>query len=853
MEGLPSNLTGALDQIEQGGIISEVGPPVLMDSPFGSIACYQLREAQKFAIPWHLFGKVDVGDAFSNFTPIIVDVPAVGAEISVSPKFHPAVIRMLKNYWWQRADAQFVVRMAEPLGASHLFEITPSFIEDGAVTKGVRWKPTVASTISFDMPWEHHIKMRADNSKGNPFSGFDLKIKLIEDNSSKDIQGPFKMTIWSRFYNVFAAGYFESGSFELPAHFARNGISKPAPMASKPVYREFQSDDIPAEGVGDASGNTIDIQVEAPGDNLEVKPVESTQAVAKPMAYGTSKPNAGATSNRWYHWTTLNFGNDQLGKKVNIEFDPYRTLNSFGDGIFRSYNRNVYVVGESINGFARTLRAKFVSYKPPYLAGLFEINTQNSGNGDGGHSYFHELGGTPTEVPIAPTLFDNNNSGSSLAQTLLRPWIKCSSGQVRLSIRLLNYNSTTAAALSKVNVFINAQHVSFNVPLKPKKPIKTVTLEECERMYQNLLSDKIALKLEDFNVIANMLAIEPPSHRELQSDDMAIAPSAGLVPVESSLTYASDTEELDQDDFWVQIHNSNIKVGDMISIPIHMPAAVDILGNDGVSTIAEKFSRFGYAVPTTHNAFGPIIGQYKIVANLPATIRCNLAHVAISPDLDSELALRLFGLDSILGIAGSFIDTIGGGLINGLINTAGNIIGPILGIGGNKEESKPAPQETGSNIGGQIPMDRLLEMLLTALVPNSNTGTRPSHIMIQLLDLLSSSLTKAPESIPISVYVKLAPMGMKRNLFDRVDFTPTPPPKPTLMLTHEEGLDILSRLALSGKDKHFNHCLALTRLLMKRSSEINILDVLHAEQIDDAEAKQLLRSVALYTDMQLES
>lgn len=320
-----------------------------------------------------------------------------------------------------------------------------------------------------------------------------------------------------------------------------------------------------------------------------------------------------------------------------------------------------------------------------------------------------------------------------------------------------------------------------------------------------------------------------------------IAPVAGENPSDFiALTDQGTDDNIEQNENWLCVYKGSLIGEEPIVIPIDIPAIIDKYQDDGDNPIVETFRRFAHVIPTAEGQLGPVIGNYVIQIRLPTTHTANIAHICLPGDMNESSAELYFGLGSILSLATSVISSVGGPLLSTAFNTAnaatggimkpllgaaGSLIPPVLGAVGkliNPRKQTPA-DVMAPVIGGDLPIGRFLNLLKAV---NVNEAAEPSlpNLALQVIDKFFPSGAYADEPIPFSVYIKLADVGMEREVFDReIVYEPTPP---ALRLTFDEVGRLVDK-AITANKMEIAKNLVMTAALSYKGNIYETLDVMN--------------------------
>ncbi|APG78006.1 hypothetical protein 3 [Hubei odonate virus 7] len=792
--GIPTNPEEDY-QIENGGISnSEVGFAETVMTQFGPLQAFKMRGERPQKFPNHLFGKINLGSTFSEFSVRVFDLPAAGGELRIEPECTTFQKYIMDQCQSSCADGLIILLLDEPFGGSQLIEIYCPEIDTTSKTRGLRWKPSIQAAVCLRIPFSSDIRYRAplpNDAKRPGFPGLGIVLRVLEDSSTEKVVKPLKLTVFSCVDHVTAVAYRPGSSFEtftsLPTHL-QSSLIAPEPSLQRVEMDQGSNEGVGATGDGDVQAPPEVIQQESPEDPpvKETVPIEKTIKVSSsPMGKRTARPNAGEIANRWISYKDFSIDSTELSliwKSITI--DPYN-LKAGGDSISRMFRRNVWVSGSSKElGYMTGLRIRIVTNKPPHLSGTIEFSTVRNG---GTQRILHKIG-SASEFEL---MFDTHRYiGTNPRQyrSLNSPWVRTNQSGSNLGYRVISFNRSDESSGIRAQVFIAPGSLNVQTPTRPR-PKPTSTLAE-------------VLSVLDGNLEVNIaeMGIE---------DQLGPSPVLGSEPGEVSFGDA-DSEEIDQDSFWVRMPDVMLGNGETTMVDMNLAKIQDQFGFSGNNSITEKFERYANLIPRMQGPFGPVIGEYKLVPRLPTGITGNIAHVCLPGDMNTDVATMIFGLDSILGIAGSALASIGGPLINSVVSTVGNIARPILGDGlvdtaqglvsgilGGLGQSPPqeAPAATTAappSIGGDIPISRDREYIKMI---DATEGESPGFgkLLIQLLDMVTDSgVAPSTLKIPVQVYAKLK-AATERNLIDR-SYQISQSSRNELMIEYSDALQLSADL-----------------------------------------------------------
>jgi hypothetical protein len=256
-------------------------------------------------------------------------------------------------------------------------------------------------------------------------------------------------------------------------------------------------------------------------------------------------------------------------------------------------------------------------------------------------------------------------------------------------------------------------------------------------------------------------------------------------------------------------------------------------GAGGENPVTERFSRFVDHAPTRQGMYGPVMGKYFIKLRPPAHITADLQHVAVPGDMSTEVAIRFFGLDSILSLAGGALSSVGGSLLSGAIDTVGNFIGDTLGglfgtssQGQSQPNPTPAPEAAAPALSGDLPFSRFLEFM-KSFDGAPDMDLKTIQLLMKFVNFIGTdSNARAIESIPASLYLQLDSVESTRSTYARtVDIPDTVTLRSEIPLDAHGLLDVMEAALVSNTERGdaiYRKCLSF---VVKRglSSETRVL------------------------------
>jgi len=450
----------------------------------------------------------------------------------------------------------------------------------------------------------------------------------------------------------------------------------------------------------------------------------------------TKRNQTGAINARFTPVTRITAGEAATLTWSSITIDPY-TFTARGESFNLAWKRNLWQGGSQSMGYLTGLQLQIVITRPPQISGMLEFKDSTRG----ASTRYHVDFGGRVEFPVMTNVIAN----PVRPRHWNTPVVRTNEAGVVVRYRPVAFNRTADIAEVKVNVFARPGHATFHTPIKPK-PRGTSAFAELAR---------------DLSVVV-----------QESDDDPHLAPEAGGEPEEGAFdTYYQD-DDIDQDHYWIRVWQGNLTPGTTVAVPLNLSVIQDVSdpGTDE-TTINQKFERFAHVMPMEEHDgdLGPTIGEYVIHTRLPTGVAASLAHVCLPDDLSDEVALRMFGLSSLLSIATSALSSVGGPVLSGLVSTVPKLIGNIAGglLGGKPADSQPASNESAipASVGGKIPLARFIQFL-KPVAQNLITDPTFSTLAMEIFDLLSNDSTRAITSIPAAVFIKMRGR-VERSLFNR--------------------------------------------------------------------------------------
>lgn len=292
-----------------------------------------------------------------------------------------------------------------------------------------------------------------------------------------------------------------------------------------------------------------------------------------------------------------------------------------------------------------------------------------------------------------------------------------------------------------------------------------------------------------------------------------IAPPPGDEPEIGNIdTTLGGEDKLSQDDFFIPVFEGELIEGTPIAIPMNMATMLDVTEvSNPESTISQRFSRKAHVAPTVGGAWGPLVGSYQLAVNVPTTIAGRIAHIGLPGDMMDEVATTRFGLSALMGLAGVAVQSIGGPLLSGLVNTAMNTLGNLTGLGGDPPSNNSSPSANTTSISGELPISRFVDMI-KYVAGNFIKDPVFSAVLMQLTNVMSNVTGQYLPLLPLPITVFAR---MDRTKYERLVENRTLHPINTgynLLYISDEDLKIVVMRFLSD-DRTFVFASAQNRYL----------------------------------------
>lgn len=712
-----------------GGIItSEVGNFQVMNFPQwdGPIAVFPLRKSRKNKFPDHVFGKMELGDAFSAFLSQTIPLPPVGTTTLIQPRVTSQQFDLINLYQTVRADSVYILHLPMPIGSAVTLRIFPPEIDSSTETKGIIWRPAEHTTVALFLPHSNDLAQILTDQPRPGQSGLALKIELLDDNTTSNVETPLNILVLQCTLNVWCTGIKPTVPFRNIPALQFNPVSVPEIIENMNDESEILN---PTEVTGDGPTQNIST-IDTPQEKLNI-PNETPAKHKQPKSRKVRNQQAMIAS-KWisYQLVTLPLS-DTSWKSLLVR--P-QAIGGRGESLGLAYNRNVWAHGNKSIGYMTGLSIKFKIARSPAISGVIEVEDSNNSSS----RYFIPFG----ENKDIPLQFDKFDS----FLTFERPrhynneWIRTDEVLYTGKWRIIVANRTAEQSDLEVELLVHPGEVSFDVPTKPRR-----TAPASESLRQLIYK-----YIDNKPTILNT------------NDEQSIVPLPALDSYEGNVEDQTFHEEdLVNDDFATEIFRGTIPVGVPVAFSLNLSSIEDQSGAGGLSVLAEKFERFAHIIPEEGGPYGPEVGKLTVVNRLPVTITGHMEFVAVPGDMNEDVAVRALGLASILSLAGAGIKAIGGPNIANFLNAGLNLVKPIMDIVGGKSNSS---QEI-ENISTGIPISRFVQFL-KPIVQNEIQDPTFGSLLLRARDVINAQGESVSE-IPISIFAKLTEHAVERSLFDR--------------------------------------------------------------------------------------
>lgn len=769
--------------IDNGSIVSEVGNGLTVKLPVmtAPIVAFPLRAPRQPKMPNHLFGAMNLYQAFSVLSERRFAMPAVGTRLQLDPWGTEVQKDLINLYRYHNYVVLWIVHVPSPLGVANLVRVFAPESDHNTKTQSVMWKTQTATTMGFLCPWSNDLAVTRTDEPRKGQSGGSIILVHEEDNSTDTVETPLSFTAWCAIVDVRCTGMKKfNTNIPMPAMAF-------APQ-TKAAIRQFKEDNnMETEQDLDDLVDYIDEMVVLNMDNgTELNadggstPVQMEETLASDESINpdnqkqqedkktlienkkTTKNQVNAPNRRWYPWKEITFGVGDVNKEVTLEFDPY-TFSQKGEGFNLAWKRQKFMSGSrNGTGYVRGVETRWVFSRPAQISGVLEL-TDSTNISSRKLQSFSEIAFMPM-VPVR----HNSDAPPLNVRDFTSTWIKTDQSLFRMKYKLVAFNRVAEIADIKVKVYVRPGSVAFNGVTKPA-PRQPSVLESLGKFLQEdypvvfNMDDRGSEDWDDtvYNVTHEMSKIKLQNRFEENMNHMAPVAIEGCEEGEIDHSVFQE-DDLDQDDFPVELVRGILTEDETIGIKIDPFVATDLATIGVENTVNQPFERFMHIIPQGEGAWGPTIGEYTVHTRLPTNLAAAIEHVCLPDDVIEESALRIFGIGSILGMAGSALSSIGGPLLGGLVNTVPKLIGDVLGLGGDPEKQQPSKEPV--SLSGEVPIPRWLQMLKPIAENLLNDGIG-STLLLKARDFSTGM-----EELPFSVFFNQM-MKRERSVFDR-EITP---------------------------------------------------------------------------------
>lgn len=730
--------------LDGGLITSEVGKYEVLNLPQWDtpIAVFPLRLPRKNKFPDHVFGKMHLGDAYSAFLPRSFNMPAVGATTLLQPQVTPQQFALIDMYQTVRADAFWILHAPMCFGAAVTLKIYPPEIDTTTSTKGLIWRPADHPTIAVALHHSNDLAQILVKDPRSGQSGLALKVELLDDNTTTNVETPLEMIALQAVTNVWCTGLKPEVPFRnLPA---LDFIPVSPPELNE--MRNCSEKDVL---------NPIEVSGDNPTDNIQTTdtPQVKQNIPLEQVAKHEQPPNRkvrqqqGTISPIWFKFQLIQTQLSDRSWKT-IVINPSQ-ISGLGESISKAYRRNVWCTGCKTIGYMTGIGIKFKVTRSPAISGVIEI--QDSSNSS---SRYLVNFGENVNIPLQLSNFDSFLDFQR-PRHYNNEYLRTDEAIFNGRWRILGANRTAEQSDLEVELLIQAGEMTFDVPIKPRS-----TARINQPLY-NKLKDLIFIDINEMQNCSQLGEITA-----LPAEDLYL----GNVEDQTF-----ESEHLVQDDFATEIYRTTIPVGVPVAFSLNLSVLDDNSGAGGQSVMSEKFERHAHIIPSHEGSYGPEVGELTIVSRLPTTITGHLEFVSVPGDMNEDVAVRAFGLASILSLAGAGVKALGGPNIANFLNAGMNVIKPITDIIGGQSKT----QQQLESISTNIPISRFVQFL-KPILQNEEEDPTFGSLLMQAMDVVDFKGDPVSE-IPIRIFSKLLNPAVERNLINRT-VTPALTMKPEIII-----------------------------------------------------------------------
>ena len=741
-------------------VISEVGEAKMMRLPAYSkpFQAYTLRKKRAYKLPGHVFGKMHLNDAYSAFIPIRLKTPAVGSKVIINPRVTPYQERLISMYNYIQADVTWIFVVPAPIGTGIMLRAYAPEFDVTTETRGVRWRPMSAPPIAVTIPWSNDLSVIPTNVGRAGQSGLSVVIETQLDNTVTEVATPLEMVAFCCVHNVHCSGLIpDEREINIP------GLNFTPLAGVFDTIEWHSSNEVTADATNDGKTN-ITSELGTTG-NLTTEVEEAAKPATKPKSKTSAgKSQTGVLNATWFPWRNVTINSGDVGVWKELSYNPY-TDRRKGESPSLPFQRSSWSSGSRRKGYVTTIDIKFAIPRAPQISAIIEIYDSNNSSSRILLQYGEtkEMTLIPKNfaiVPPNPVRYANN------------PWLKVNECTVNFRYRLLAVNRNGDIADTQLTMMVRVGETVFQGPRKPRR---TQGLVEFQWLFDQIDETFDCLELhcdsEENRESINNLMLQMDVNTDNINATNYIAPMAGDIGEIGETNETSGLDEtLDQDEFAVEVFRGVVPVGEEIAIPLNLSMVVDSFGDGLTNPITQKFERFAHVQPTREGVFGPSIGTYVIKVRLPTDVAGDIHHVLLPQDMNDEAVLYIFGLSSILSMATSALQPVGGALLSGALNAGRNILGNLLGnlIGGVDSSNAPKEQPTATpNIfGGSFDLSRFINFL-KPVVENEIKDPTMGTLLVAAKDFISSLTGRALTEIPISVIMRMDAHETERTIYNR--------------------------------------------------------------------------------------
>lgn len=841
---LPTTLEPLQDLIDDGSIVTEVGQATIKKYPWyrQPFPSFELRCPQVDSVPDHVWGKIDLGDSYSNMSFRTLTVPVVNGSIIIEPEIFAVQLDLIKRYSSVRFDVQWMIHIPSPFGTAVFLEVQPLEYDRQTKCRSLKWKPATIPTIAVHTPFQHDKGvLQIRNSSLVPVPGFSsgsIKISCLDDNSTPSTLA-LSMVVGCAITNIRCTGLRPITKSHSTPTWLKFGDLEPNKKPVENVHNTMSGSEIEAEG-----GVGTDPPIIATTDNPLVVPITSLAEDDTNVGYAGEQSGLKELESLNAKWHFLNkyaISADEIGSWIDISIDPSQ-FKGLGENFSLPWRRNILTTGKQWMGALHTAILQINLPRPPTISGVLEFQF-----GTTGPRYLCEFGAR-IEIPCIPSNFyEDALTNAALGDLrLVSPWLKTEDSKIVIRYRCLAFNSGVERLDGTIQIAIRPGQSVFSIPKRPLPLPESPILEFLRNLEVKMADTRSANASDSFTPYL-------AQNYELGN---------------TVLDDGEDEEEIPLDDFVIKVGNFDLTEEAQL-IDFNLPAITDMFSEGSDNPITQKILRWGRIIPTAANGFGPLVGDYVIKVHVPTGVTGQIQHVALPGDLTVEAVSKLFGFGKILGVAGSAISAVGGPLLHGVVNVAGtaatsaaNMIGgPLLGgvanagvnvikslIPGGKKRAPP--QQNPSVIGGQLPVSRWLSNIRPVKKQTDRTPIFPK-LLVAAAQFIGNDL-KPITKVPSEIFANFKYIKVARNLLNRLYDPITAYEKAKVTLTRYDVFS-LTRLGFQCKkalvegtsqNKRLKQLLvACASMITQSSIEYISVDEIIALDVKSLSLKDLMKQI----------